>query len=144
MNHKTSGSMSCGQTRPKETCLPIMHCSKLSENQTQHKDCQHRGGGVIMWAGFKATGPEHLQSSSPPWTPLWTETNRSLDQTRSDRTERWSQTQQRTRAAESEKHGAAATIQWESRGSAGLKGWGGTFRELRGNICKHQWTQGTS
>ena len=34
-NHKTSGTMSFGQTRPKWRCLVIMHSSTFGENQTQ-------------------------------------------------------------------------------------------------------------
>ena len=41
-NHKTSGTMSFGQTRPKWRCLVIMHSSTSGENQTCHTNCQAR------------------------------------------------------------------------------------------------------
>ncbi|MEE6525403.1 hypothetical protein FKM82_025385 [Ascaphus truei] len=35
-NHKTSGTMSFGETRPKWRCLAIMHSSTFGKKQTQH------------------------------------------------------------------------------------------------------------
>ena len=35
-NHKTSGTMSFGQTRPKWRCLVIVHSTTSGENQKQH------------------------------------------------------------------------------------------------------------
>ena len=53
-----------GQTRPKQSCLVIMHSSTFADKriisaQTPHTNCQLRGGGLMIWACFVATGPGH-------------------------------------------------------------------------------------
>lgn len=60
--NETSRTMSFGQTRSKWRCKALMHSTIFGENKTPHTSCGvwRWGGGVMIWACFKATGLGNL------------------------------------------------------------------------------------
>lgn len=64
--HMTSGTMSCGQIRPKWSCFALIPSDMFGKKQTAFHQkhftptVKHSGGRVMSWACYAATGPGHL------------------------------------------------------------------------------------